>query len=146
MARAYGIDLRRRVVGAIDGGLSARGAAARFSVGISTAIKWHRRWREEGSLEPGRQGKPKRSKLDEHETFILCLVEERRDIALHEIAEKLAQERGVRTCPATVWYFFSKRGLTHKKRQAMPRSSNALTSWRGAGSGSMAKSSSTPHD
>ena len=41
-------------------------------------------------MEPGRQGKPKRSKLDEHETFILGLVEQRRDIALHEIAEKLA--------------------------------------------------------
>ncbi len=28
MARAYGLDLRRRVVEAIDGGMSARGAAA----------------------------------------------------------------------------------------------------------------------
>lgn len=144
MARAYGLDLRRRVVEAIDGGLSARRAAAQFSVGVSTAINWHRQWREEGSIEPGRQGKPRRSKLDAYEAFILGLVDEKHDIALHEIAEKLAAERGVQTCPATVWYFFSKRGLTHKKRRAMRRSSSARMSSRGAGSGSTGKSTSTP--
>lgn len=143
MARAYGLDLRRRVVEAIDGGLSARSAADRFSVAPSTAINWHRRWREGGLIEPGRQGKPARSKLDEHEAFILGLVEDNKDIALHEIAEKLVVERSVRTCPATVWYFFSKRGLTHKKRRAMHRSSSAWTSSPGGRLGSQARLTST---
>ncbi|HKK01541.1 MAG TPA: IS630 family transposase [Desulfuromonadales bacterium] len=116
MGRAYGLDLRRRVIEAIDGGMSARGAAARFSVAPSTAINWHRQWREEGSLEPGPLGKPPGSKLDEHEAFILDLVERQKDIALYEIAEQLAAERGVSTCAATVWYFFSRRGVTHKKK------------------------------
>ena len=110
MARAFGLDLRRRVVEAIDGGMSARGAAARYSIGISTAIHWHRQWRETGSIEPGRQGKPAGSKLDAHEAFILDLVDEQKDIALHEIAATLAREQGLRSCPATVWYFLSKRG------------------------------------
>lgn len=143
MARAYGMDLRRRVIAAIDAGMSARAAAARFSVGASTAINWHRRWRERGMLEAGRQGKPRRSKLDPHEAFILELVEERKDIALHEIAEALAAERGVATCPASVWYFFSRHGLTFKKRRAMPASSNARTSSRSARTGSTASSIST---
>lgn len=143
MARAYGLDLRSRVVEAIDGGLSARGAAARFSVGISTAINWHRRWRETGSLEPGRQGKPARSKLDAHEVFILDLVDGQKDIALHEIAARLAREQGLKTCPATVWYFLSKRGLTHKKRPAMPRSNSARTCLPAARPGLTARSSST---
>jgi transposase len=143
MARAYGLDLRRRVVEAVDGGLSARGAAARFSVGISTAINWHRQWRETGSLEPGRQGKPTGSKLDVHEAFILDLVARQKDIALHEIAEELARERGLETCSATVWYFFSKRGLTHKKRQAMPPSSSARTCSPTAKPGLTDRSSST---
>ena len=144
MARAYGLDLRRRVVEAIDGGFSARAAAARFSVAPSTAITWHRRWREAGSLDPGRQGKPSCSKLDEHEAFILGLVEDSRDITLHEVAAKLAAERGVRTCPATVWYFFSRRGLTHKKRRAMHRSSSARTSSPGGRTGSTGSPTSTP--
>lgn len=123
MARAYGLDLRRCVVDAIEGGLSAR-AAARFSVVLSTAITWHRQEREAGSLDPGCRGKPAGSKLDEHEAFILGLVEDSRDIALHETAAKLAAEPGVRVCRATLWYVFSKRGLTHKKRQALHRNNN----------------------
>ena len=141
MGRYYGVDLRRRVVEAIDGGLSARAAAARYSVAASTAITWHRHWREEGRLEPEQQGKPKGSKLDAHASFILDLVEAEKDIALHEIAERLERERGVRTCPATVWYFFDKRGITHKKRRAMHRSSSARTSSPGGAPGSTANSS-----
>ena len=143
MARAYGSDLRRRVIEAIDGGMSARAAAARFAVGISTAINWHRQWREEGSLEPGRQGKPTGSKLDPHEAFILELIEERKDIACHEIAETLEADQGVRSCPATVWYFLDKRGLTHKKRRPTRPSNSARTSLPAAGSGSTVSPIST---
>lgn len=139
MGRYYGLDLRRRVVEAVDGGMSARAAAARFSVGISTAINWHRRWREEGTLEPLPQGQPTGSKLDAHEAFILGLVDEHKDITLHEIADRLEAERDVRTCPATVWYFFSRRGLTHKKRRRMPLNSSVRMSSPSDGTGSRAK-------
>ena len=139
----YGLDLRHRVVDAIAGGMSARSAAARFSVAPSTAINWHRRWRDTGSVEPARQGQPTGSKLDDHEAFILDLVENEKDIALHEIADKLFAERGVRACPATVWYFFCKRGLTHKKRRAMHRNSSARMSLPGGKSGSTTRSAST---
>lgn len=125
MGRAFRMDLRRRVVAAIDGGLSTRAAARRFAIGIATAGAWHRLWRRTGDVRPGRQGQPKRSKLDPHEAFILSLVEETRDIALAEIAERLAEARGVSVCPATVWYFLDKRGITYKKRQRMPVSSSA---------------------
>ncbi len=139
MGHCYGTDLRRRVVEAIEGGLSARGAADRFSVAPSTAINWHRRWRETGSVAPDRQGPPPGSKLDGYEAFILGLVEESKDIALGEIAERLSAEHGVQVCPATVWHFFAKRGLTHKKGQAMHRNSSAPMSSPGAGSGSRGK-------
>ena len=116
MGHCYGNDLRRRVVEAVTGGLSARGAAARFRVAPSTAIHWHRRWRETGSIEPDRQGQPPGSKLDAHEAFILDLVAQTKDMTLAEIGEKLAASHGVRVCPSTVWHFFAKRGLTHKKK------------------------------
>ena len=125
MARALSMDLRRRVVAAIDGGLLTREAARRFAIGIATAGDWHRLWRRTGDVQPGRQGQPKRSKLDPHEAFILGLVEETRDIALAEIAERLAAARGVSACPATIWYFFDKRGITYKKRQRTPASNSA---------------------
>ena len=40
MAEALGEDLRLRVLKAADEGASARQAAARFGVGISSAIRW----------------------------------------------------------------------------------------------------------
>ena len=36
-------------------------------------------------------------------------------MALHEIAERLAAESRVSACPATVWRFFDKRGITFTK-------------------------------
>ncbi len=47
MGRPYSLDLRERVVGAVEEeGLSRRRAAARFGVGVSTVISWVRRFRE----------------------------------------------------------------------------------------------------
>lgn len=143
MVRPYGIELRRRVVAAIDDGMSARSAAARFLVAPSSAIKWHQQWRAVGSLEPARQGHPPGSKLDAHEAFILGLVSANKDIALHEIAARLLAEHGVRACPATVWYFFTKRRLTHKKRPATQPNNRAPISKLGARIGSKANSTST---
>jgi len=137
MARAYGLDLRRRVIEAIDEGMSARAAAARFSIGVSTAIAWHRQWRDQGTVEPGRQGKPSRSRLDPHEAFIVELIENQADIALHEITERLAQARGLQVGRVTVWYFLSKRGWTYKKRPPTPANSSGQTCSPGAGPGSM---------
>ena len=115
MARACSLDLRKRIIEAIAGGVSTREAARRFAIGVSTAGAWHRVRRATSSLEPGRQGHPRVSKLDPHEVFILSLVDtEGRDITLAEIADRLETERGVRTCAATVLTFFKKRGITFK--------------------------------
>lgn len=144
MARAYGVDLRKRVVDAIDGGLSTREAARRFSIGISTSGAWHRAWRSSGRLEPGQQGKPKHSKLDAHEAFILALVEtDGRDITLAEIAGHLEAERGIKAGVTTVHEFFAKRGITYKKRPRTRPNSSAQTFWRREKSGSTDSSIST---
>jgi len=50
------LDLRRRIVRAVETGSSARQAAARFAVSPSTAIKLMRRVRETGSPAPGQVG------------------------------------------------------------------------------------------
>lgn len=128
MGRAYGIDLRTRVVGAIEGGLSHRQAAQRFCVAVSTAGNWHRLWRKAGSTRPRKQGHPVRSKLDPYEAEILAMVEQDKDIALYEIANRLTAEHGVRAAPSTVWHFFRKRAITFKKRPRMPQSKSVRTS------------------
>jgi putative transposase len=62
MGKPYSIDLRERVVSAVEtGGMSCHRAAAQFGVGVSTAIIWVRRLRETGSVAAGQMGghKPK---------------------------------------------------------------------------------------
>ena len=126
MARAYSLDLRKRVIEAIEAGLPTREAARRFSIGVSTSGAWYRAWRSNGSLEPGRQGKPRISKLDAHEAFILALVDtDERDITLAEIVEHLAAERGIKASVTTVHAFFAKRGITYKKRRRTRPNSSA---------------------
>jgi hypothetical protein len=50
----YSLDLRERVVAAVEkGGMSRRGAAAQFGLGINTVITWVRRFRATGSVAPG---------------------------------------------------------------------------------------------
>jgi transposase len=142
MAGALSVDLRLRVVRAIEDGLSTREAARRFAIGIATAGAWHRLWRRTGGVEPGRQGHPVRSKLDAHEDFILGLVEAQKDIALGEIAERLAAEKGVAVAPSTVWHFFRKRSITYKKRLRMLPNRSGRTSSGAARTGSIANSTS----
>lgn len=98
MARALSDDLRVRVVKASTEGLSARQAASRFGVGISTAIRWIARART-GELTARPQGRRQGSSLDAHATFIVGLIEERRDITLHEMAAQLLTERTVSIPP-----------------------------------------------
>jgi len=56
MARAYSIDLRERVIGAIQGGASCHQAAAQFRVAVSTAVLWAQRFRATGSAAPAQIG------------------------------------------------------------------------------------------
>ena len=71
MGKPYSMDLRERVVAAIESGLSTRQAAARFAIGIATAGTWARLKRSTGEVRPAKQGKPKGSVLDGHAAFIL---------------------------------------------------------------------------
>ena len=125
MARAYSLDLRERVVAAIEGGLSTHQAAARFSIGISTAGAWARLKRSQGNVRPGRQGKPKGSVLDGHADFILSVLEGKPDTTLDELVERLAAERAVRIVRTAVWKFLDRCDMTHKKRPHTRANRNA---------------------
>jgi transposase len=127
MSHGFSTDLRGRVIAVISEGLSTRKAATRFGVGVSTAGTWYRRYRDNGETAARKQGQPPGSKLDAHEAFILGLVDDRPDISLGEIAERLLADCGVSVVPSTVWVFFNKRGITYKKRRRMPASSNVRT-------------------
>jgi transposase len=144
MGKPYSLDLRERVVEAIEGGLSTRQAAARFSIGIATAGAWARLKRCQGDVRPAKQGKPKGSVLDAHADFILGALREKPDLTLVELADRLAAERDVRVVWTAVWKFLDRRDMTHKKRLPMRVSRSGPTSRRRARRGSNVKPVSTP--
>jgi transposase len=146
MSRAYSQDLRDRVIdAALKDALSARGAAARFGIGVATAVVWVRRARETGVRAARPRGQPKGSKLDAHRELILGWIAAKDDITIAEIRKRLATERGVSAGVGTVWSFLDRCGLTFKKRQRMPPSRTGRTSSRSAKNGSMASSTSIRH-
>lgn len=117
MAKSLSVDLRRRVVDAVDEGSSCRAAAERFGVGVSSAIRWVQRARTRGDLEPDKRGGNHRShQIDVHRDLILGWIDETPDLTLAEISERLEGAVGYRPLPSIVCRFFQRHGVTRKKK------------------------------
>jgi transposase len=58
MPAPLSLDIRKRIVAAVEGGASRRAAAERFAVSESSAVKLMKHWEQTGSLEPGQIGRP----------------------------------------------------------------------------------------
>ena len=117
MSKPYSIDLRERVVKAVEKeGMSRRQAAGRFGVSYSSAIEWVKRYRQSGSLEPGQIGGHKPKKISG--AWRDWLIERCRsaDFTLRGLVAELA-ERGLKVDYRSVWEFVHAEGLTHKKRR-----------------------------
>lgn len=130
----YSKDLRERVVGAIERGMSRRAAARQFLVGDSTAITWFGRYQETGSIEPVPRNKSNRSRLNDHREWLLELIKAEPDLTLEEIAARLA-ERHVKAVPSAVWRFYERNGISLKKtehaaEQDRPDVARAREEWR----------------
>lgn len=129
MVKVLSLDLRERVVAAVDGGMSRRQAAERFEVGIATAIRWVRLAREKGTPAPMKVGGDRRSeRIERHADFIFGLVETTPDVTLAEVRQRLIAERSEHFGISTIWRFFGRHRITLKKRPRMPPSRIARTS------------------
>jgi transposase len=119
MGKPYSLDLRTRVVEAVNEGASRHEAAERFGISVSSAVRWHQMWRNEGTCEAKAFG-GSRSRLDDHIDEILALVEEQRDRTLDEIVAAMHKRRipGSRTA---LFRFLARHGITLKKSPARGR-------------------------
>ena len=116
MPKTYDSALRDRVIGAVERGMSARAAAARFEVGIATAIRWARRFREEGTHADPPHRKY-RSKLDEHAAWLSNLRAAEPELSCQAVVDRLAEARGLRVHETTLLYWLRRNGITYKKRR-----------------------------
>ena len=118
-------DLRRRVVKAIERGLSRRAAAAKFDISVASAVRWYQRFKRTGSIEPDAIGGDHHShRAEAHAARILEWIDEQRDLTLVEIRDRLAEEGHV-FAPATIWRLLDRHNYTVKKRLPMPASRSA---------------------
>jgi putative transposase len=125
MVRPYSLDLRERVVAAVEAGESRRSAARRFGVSESTAVKWLQRVRSTGSVKPSKMGGYVRPALEGERAWILArFAEAGSDLTVRGLAAELTA-RGVKTGPYAVWAFFRREGLSFKKKSARGRAGPA---------------------
>lgn len=130
MGKARSDDLRERVVAAVAAGASRRQAAARFQVGISSAIRWVTLQAQTGAIKQRPRGGKSRSPLEAHTAWLLALNVAENDLTLVQIQQRLLDERALATTETSLRRFFKRQRITVKKNTARQRADAAR---RGAG-------------
>ena len=125
MAKALSMDLRERLIVAVEGGMSRRAAAKLFSIAPSTAIKWVDRKRRTGSVRSRARGGDHRSRhLEAHADEIVTLAKNS-DITLAELVDHVLQTHGLSVAPSTIWRLLDRHGMTFKKNRTRHRTATA---------------------
>jgi transposase len=113
--KQYSVDLRERLLGAIDAGLSQAEAARLFGVGTATIERWRRRQRESGSVAPRvRSGRP-RCIAPLQVAVRRAQVQDHPDATLAEHCAWWEAAQGVRLSPATMSRALARLGWPLKK-------------------------------
>src|SRR6476660_5473569 len=120
MAKALSVDLRERVVGAVDDGMSRHEAAAHYGVSPASAIRWCLLCKEQGDVSPKPQGGDRRShRIEAHAGFLLDLVKREPDTTLEEMQTALREQKASAFGIGTLWRFFDRHEITLKKSRPM---------------------------
>jgi putative transposase len=121
MVKPYSIDLRERVVAAVNrDGMSRQAAARHFGVAASTSITWVKRLDETGSLIAGQSGghRPRKIAGEHHEWLLLRCRE--CAFTIRGLVLELA-ERGLSVSYRAVWDFVHTEKLSYKKNRSRRR-------------------------
>jgi transposase len=116
MPKPCSLELRERVVEAVESGASRREAAEWFDVSASSAIKWMQRRQETGSITAKPSG-GSISPLEAHAEFLLRLIAERPDSTLDEVVAVMRKRR-IAGSRSAVWRFFERHNISFKKKLA----------------------------
>jgi|SRR4051794_33824569 transposase len=116
MGKPYSVDLRKRVVAAIEGGMSRNQAAKQFGVAISTAIGWMQRVEQTGSVAPGQMGGHKPKAISGEYAVWLSQRIGAGDFTLRGLVAELGG-RGLKVDYRSVWEFVHAEKLSFKKKR-----------------------------
>ena len=124
MARAYSLDLRERVVAAVQDGAPCRTVADTFGISPASVVKWSQRFRASGTAAANPMGGKRPFALADERYWLLDRVTAKPDITLRALVAELA-ERGVKVSLYAVWHFLEKEGISFKKKPARQRAGPA---------------------
>ena len=124
MVRPYSLDLRERVVAAVESGQACRAVADLFDVSVASVVKWSQRARATGSAAAKPMGGRRPILLAGQRAFILDRIATVPNLTLRALAAELA-ERGVVVSYGAIWTFVHREGLSFKKKRAPGRAGPA---------------------
>ena len=120
MAKPYSEDLRRRVIGIIEGGTTIPEAAEQCGVSISSVVRFLKLYRETGSVGSAKFGGYKDFALAAHEDLVRQLVAGQPDITLAELEDRLTK-RKITVGKSSISRFLHHLKLAFKKKSAGSR-------------------------
>src|SRR5205085_102544 len=102
--KAYSIDLRQRIVMAVESGETSQAEVAeQYAISLSSVERFVRQWRTSATVAP-RTGKPgPKRKLEPYAAWLRTAVQRQPDATLAELSERLAQAHGVQAHPSLMW-------------------------------------------
>ncbi len=114
MTKAHSMDLRERVVAAVEAGQFRRAVAKLFDLGPATVVRWVDRQRTSGACAPKPMGGVRHAVLLAERDWLLARIAAAPDAIVHGLRAELA-EWGVKVSNDAVWRFLRKARLTFKK-------------------------------
>ncbi len=122
--RALSMDLRQRIISAVEQGESMTRIAERLEVSYEVVKKLKKQWKELGTLEPQTHVCGRKRILSEaQQNRLIEMVMHNPSLTLREMREKL----GVKCSDVTIWNELRRNGFTHKKSSFGRVSASALT-------------------
>lgn len=124
---AISIDMRRRILEALEQDSSSLRVGRRFAVSPSFVRKLRLQVRVTGDPMPGKAPGKERLVKGNTEKRLRKLAEKRPDASLVELSKLLAEATEVSVSETTMWRSLRRLGLTRKKSPSKPRSGSGPT-------------------
>jgi transposase len=130
--KPYSIDLRLKVLEAVDRGMPRTQVAENFNVSLPTIKRWLKRRRETGEVDPKPNPGPPARKGAALEEALPSQLRANPDFTLEEHQHLFEETYGMSVSTASVSRAFERLGLPLKKRHSSPQSVTRKSEGAGA--------------
>ena len=112
--RAYSIDLRERIVSAVEKGMTKVEVAKQFGVSRSSLYSYLKRSREDNLAADSPPGRPRKLSC-EQEQKLIEYIKTNNDLSLEEYTEHVAKEHNIKLAISTLHLYCQRAKITRKK-------------------------------